>query len=78
MSNSTKTQEDLALVQEIIGVDPLGFARWTGGELVIILPDSRKLLLTPDQATRALASVEYRMNAVPARGHGLPRKEETS
>ena len=59
-------------------MDPLGFARWAGGELVIILPDGRKLLLTPDQATRALASGEYRMNAVPARGRGRPRKEEIS
>ncbi|MGV8026753.1 MAG: hypothetical protein AB2L18_09370 [Anaerolineaceae bacterium] len=78
MSNSTKTQEDLALVQEIIGVDPLDFARWASGELVIILPDGRKLLLTPDQVTRALASGEYRLNAAPARGRGRPRKETAS
>lgn len=78
MSNSTKTQEDLALVQEIIGVDPLDFARWVGGELVIILPDGRKLLLTPDQVTLALASGEYRIGVVPARGRGRPRKETAS
>jgi hypothetical protein len=78
VSNSTKTQEDLALVQEIIGVDPLDFARWAGGELVIILPDGRKLLLMPDQVTRALVSGEYRLNAVPAHGRGRPRKEAAS
>lgn len=59
-------------------MDPLDFAHWAGGELVIILPDGRKLLLTPDQITRALASGEYRLNAAPARGRGRPRKEETS
>lgn len=76
MSNSTKTQEDLALVQEIIGMNPLDFAHWAGGELVIILSDGRKLLLTPDQVFRVLESGEYRLNAAPARGRGRPRKEE--
>ncbi len=66
MTASIKTQEDLALVQEIIGVDPLDFARRASGELVIILPDGRKLLLTPDQVVRALESGEYRVGAVPA------------
>lgn len=46
---STKTDQDLALVREIIGVDPLDFARWAGGELVIILPDGRKLVLMNEQ-----------------------------
>lgn len=87
MSPSTKTKQDLALVREIIGVDPLDFARWAGGELVIILPDGRKLLLTPDQVTLALASGEYRVDAVPAGAgsagsplplRGRPRKDGTA
>lgn len=80
MSNSTKTQEDLALVREIIGVDPLDFARWASGELAIILPDGRKLLLVPAQIDRALVSGEYRQIGSPVRGRGRPRKpvEETA
>ena len=71
MTTSTKTQEDLALVQEIIGVDPLDFARRESGELVIILPDGRKLLLDPDQIVRALESGEYRVGAEPADAGGV-------
>lgn len=71
MITSTKTQEDLALVREIIGVDPLDFARRAGGELVIILPDGRKLLLAPDQVARALESGEYRVGAEPAVAGGV-------
>ena len=56
-------------------MDPLNFSRWAGGELVIILPDGRKLLLTPDQVTQARASGEYRHNAAPTRERGRPRKE---
>jgi len=61
VSLSTKTEQNLALVREIIGANPLDFARWADGELVIILPDGRKLLLTPDQIARALKSGEYRV-----------------
>ncbi|MHB8806713.1 MAG: hypothetical protein ACYC59_03945 [Anaerolineaceae bacterium] len=57
-------------------MNPLDFARWAGGELVIILPDGCNLLLTPDQVSRVLESGEYRLNAAPAHGRGRPRKEE--
>ena len=57
----TRTEQDLALVREIIGVDPLDFARRAGGELVIILPDGRKLVLTEEQVSQALKSGQYRV-----------------
>ncbi len=57
----TRTEQDLALVREIIGVDPLDFARRVGGELVIILPDGRKLVLTEKQVSQALKSGQYRI-----------------
>lgn len=57
----TRTEQDLALVREIIGVDPLDFARRAGGELVIILPDGRKLVLTEAQVSQALKSGQYRI-----------------
>lgn len=65
---STKTDQDLALVREIIGVDPLDFARWAGGELVIILPDGRKLVLMNEQINQALETGQYQVKAgaVPA------------
>lgn len=59
----TRTEQDLALVREIIGVDPLDFARRVGGELVIILPDGRKLVLTEKQVSQALKSGQYRIKA---------------
>jgi len=59
----TRTEKDLALVREIIGVDPLDFARRAGGELVIILPDGRKLVLTEEQVSQALKSGQYRIKA---------------
>lgn len=61
MTTSTKTDQDLALVREVIGVDPLDFARWAGGQLAIILPDGRKLVLTEEQVSQALKSGEYRI-----------------
>ena len=65
---STKTDQDLALVREIIGADPLDFARWAGGELVIILSDGRKLVLKDEQINQALESGQYKVKvgAVPA------------
>ena len=50
-------------MREIIGVDPLDFARRAGGELVIILPDGRKLVLTEEQVSQALKSGQYRIKA---------------
>jgi len=68
VSPSSKTEQDLALVREIIGVDPLDFARWIGGELAIILPDGRKLLLKDEQISQALRTGQYNIKAgaVPA------------
>lgn len=60
----TRTEQDLALVREIIGVDPLDFARRAGGELVIILPDGRKLVLTEEQVSQALQSGQYCIHSV--------------
>ena len=59
----TRTEQDLALVREIIGVDPLDFARRAGGELVIILLDGRKLVLTEEQVSQALKSGQHRIKA---------------
>lgn len=68
MRASKRLEKDLALVREIIGVDPLDFARRSGGELVIILPDGRKLVLAPEQVDDAVRSGKYRARtgAVPS------------
>ena len=72
MSPSSKTPEDLELVRQIIGVEPCDYARWAGGELAIILPDGRKLILTPAQIPQALQSGEYRFSSPSSATVDLP------
>ena len=42
----TKTKADQLLATKIIGTQPLDFARYEDGSLVIIYPDGRKLVLS--------------------------------